>query len=183
MSLPKSPLKSSKTFASVLSARPSRRLPRSKRYLTCVLLLPSLCAFQAVFGGIEESLVQILTPTRRVDILRDVHHAKSQGIFSLVKIYFYLLITYLLIFLKIYKHKFQVDPIPSRFAAWTAWARAQIWRKSPFGLSKTAFALWSARAIRFARGPLSSCELTPIASMVFIPIASKFSIRAMARVS
>merc|ERR1711892_958651 len=34
---------------------------------------------KAVFGGIEESLVQILTPTRRVDILRDVHHAKSQG--------------------------------------------------------------------------------------------------------
>ena len=35
MSLRKSPLKSSKTFASVLSARPSRRLPRSKRYLFC----------------------------------------------------------------------------------------------------------------------------------------------------
>ena len=34
---------------------------------------------QAVFNGIEESLVQILTPRRRVDILRDVLHAKSQN--------------------------------------------------------------------------------------------------------
>lgn len=33
----------------------------------------------AVFNGIEESLVQILTPRRRVDILRDVLHAKSEG--------------------------------------------------------------------------------------------------------
>jgi len=32
----------------------------------------------AVFNGIEESLVQILTPRRRVDILRDVLHAKSE---------------------------------------------------------------------------------------------------------
>lgn len=33
----------------------------------------------AIFNGIEESLVQILTPRRRVDILRDVLHAKSEG--------------------------------------------------------------------------------------------------------
>ena len=35
--------------------------------------------FQSVFNAIEESLVQILTPRRRVDILRDVLHAKEQG--------------------------------------------------------------------------------------------------------
>ena len=35
--------------------------------------------FKSVFNGIEESLVQILTPRRRVDILRDVLHAKEQG--------------------------------------------------------------------------------------------------------
>jgi signal recognition particle receptor subunit alpha len=34
---------------------------------------------KAVFNGLEESLVQILTPRRRVDILRDVLHAKSEG--------------------------------------------------------------------------------------------------------
>jgi len=34
---------------------------------------------KAVFNGLEESLVQILTPRRRVDILRDVLHAKGEG--------------------------------------------------------------------------------------------------------
>lgn len=34
---------------------------------------------KSVFNAIEESLVQILTPRRRVDILRDVLHAKEQG--------------------------------------------------------------------------------------------------------
>lgn len=48
-------------------------------YVHAKNILFELLSHQAVFNGIEESLVQILTPRRRVDILRDVLHAKGEN--------------------------------------------------------------------------------------------------------
>jgi len=79
---------------------------------------------KSVFNAIEESLVQILTPRRRVDILRDVLHAKEQGrpyaitfcgVNGVGKRYF-----------KNHISVFDFDLV-------------RIWRKSPFGWLKMAF--------------------------------------------